>query len=160
MDGVGLMLTPISFRDACNYTGYHHRHSSPPQGHKFSIGLESNGELVGVAIAGRPISPSLDDGLTMEVRRVTTNGAKNACSMLYGAAARASFAMGFRKVITYTLQSETGASLKGAGFIPEYECTTEARWAMRANRLQQLRLDGRDTIPQGNKVRWVKFVNG
>ena len=80
-------------------------------------GCEADGELVGVIIAGRPVSRYLDDGFTLEVTRLCTNGEKNACSFLYGAAARAAAAMGYKRIITYTLESENGASLRASGWI-------------------------------------------
>ena len=103
-----LRLRPISLRDANEYVRQHHRHHKPVAGHKFSIGCEADGELVGVIIAGRPVSRYLDDGFTLEVTRLCTNGEKNACSFLYGAAARAAAAMGYKRIITYTLESENG----------------------------------------------------
>lgn len=112
-----LRLRPISLRDANEYVRQHHRHHKPVAGHKFSIGCEADGELVGVIIAGRPVSRYLDDGFTMEVTRLCINGAKNACSFLYGAAARAAAAMGYKRIITYTLESENGASLRASGWI-------------------------------------------
>ena len=112
-----LRLRPISLRDANEYVRQHHRHHKPVVGHKFSIGCEADGELVGVIIAGRPVSRYLDDGFTLEVTRLCTNGAKNACSFLYGAAARAAAAMGYKRIITYTLESENGASLRASGWI-------------------------------------------
>ena len=72
--------------------------------------------MVGVVIVGRPVSRFLDDGYTLEVNRLCTLGVKNACSILYAAAARAARAMGYRKIITYILQSESGGSLKAAGW--------------------------------------------
>lgn len=101
-----LRLRPISLRDANEYVRKYHRHHKPVAGHKFSIGCEADGELVGVIIAGRPVSRYLDDGFTLEVTRLCTNGEKNACSFLYGAAARAAAAMGYKRIITYTLESE------------------------------------------------------
>ena len=112
-----LRLKPISLRDANEYVRQHHRHHKPVAGHKFSIGCEADGELVGVIIAGRPVSRYLDDGFTLEVTRLCTNGAKNACSFLYGAVARAAAAMGYKRVITYTLESENGASLRASGWV-------------------------------------------
>ena len=112
-----LRLKPISLRDANEYVRQHHRHHKPVAGHKFSIGCEADGELVGVIIAGRPVSRYLDDGFTLEVTRLCTNGEKNACSFLYGAAARAAAAMGYKRIITYTLESENGASLRASGWI-------------------------------------------
>lgn len=86
------------------------------RGHKFSIGCIVGGQLVGVAIVGRPVSRYLDDGLTLEVNRLCTDGTKNACSFLYGAAARVARTMGYRKIITYILETENGASLRAAGW--------------------------------------------
>jgi hypothetical protein len=85
-------------------------------GHKFSIGCAKDGKLVGVAIVGRPVSRYLDNGETIEVNRLCTTGEKNACSMLYAAAARAAKAMGYKKIITYTLDTESGVSLRAAGW--------------------------------------------
>ena len=111
-----LSLVPVSLKDANAFVAEHHRHHKPTRGHKFSFGCECDGQLVGVVIAGRPVSRYLDDGRTLEVNRLCTTGEKNACSMLYGAAARAAKAMGYHKIITYTLDSEPGASLRAAGW--------------------------------------------
>lgn len=102
-----LRLRPISLRDANEYVRQHHRHHKPVAGHKFSIGCEADGELVGVIIAGRPVSRYLDDGFTLEVTRLCTNGAKNACSFLYGAAARAAAAMGYKRIIPTRWKAKT-----------------------------------------------------
>ena len=69
-----------------------------------------------VAIVGRPVSRYLDDGLTLEVNRLCTDGTQNACSFLYGAAARAARTMGYQKIITYILDTESGVSLRAAGW--------------------------------------------
>lgn len=122
-----LELTPVSLANANAFVAQHHRHHKPVTGHKFSIGCTANGRLVGVAIVGRPVSRYLDDGLTLEVNRLCTDGTKNACSMLYAAAWRAARAIGYRKIITYILDSESGGSLKAAG----WECAGLAggkRW--------------------------------
>ena len=111
-----LELTPISLAEANAYVSKFHRHHKAVQGHKFSIGCSENGKLVGVVIVGRPVSRHLDNGVTLEVTRLCTDGTKNACSMLYGAAARAAKAMGYKKIITYILESESGVSLKAAGW--------------------------------------------
>ncbi|MDE6455969.1 MAG: hypothetical protein K2L38_08715 [Dysosmobacter sp.] len=111
-----LFLVPVSLKDANAFVAEHHRHHKPTRGHKFSIGCAVEGRLVGVAIGGRPVSRYLDDGLTLEVNRLCTTGEPNACSMLYGAAARAAKAMGYRKIITYTLDSEPGTSLRAVGW--------------------------------------------
>ena len=114
-----LSLVPVSLREANEFVRRHHRHHKPTRGHKFSIGCAAEGRLVGVAIVGRPVSRYLDNGLTLEVTRLCTTGEKNACSMLYGAAVRAARAMGYKRVITYILDSECGASLKASGFVCE-----------------------------------------
>lgn len=105
-------LTPITLRQAQAFVNEHHRHNIAPRGHKFSIGLEKDGILIGVCIVGRPIARYSDDGKTAEVLRVCVlEGNPNANSKLYGAAVRACKAMGYTKIITYTLPEEGGASL-------------------------------------------------
>lgn len=110
---------PLTLAAANAYVVDHHRHSKPVVGHKFSIGCEVDGALVGVAITGRPVARELDDGWTAEVLRVATDGTRNACSFLYGRARRAAAAMGYRRVITYTRDDETAASVRAAGFVHE-----------------------------------------
>jgi hypothetical protein len=85
-------------------------------GHLFSIGASVGDRIVGVAIVGRPVSRFRDDGLTAEVTRLCTDGTRNACSFLYGASARAAFALGFKRIGTYILASEPGTSLTGTGW--------------------------------------------
>jgi hypothetical protein len=110
-------IIPITFRRACEFVAEHHRHNKPPRGHKFSIGLQDDaGNLIGVAMAGRPISRHQDNGLTLEVNRTCTDGTFNANSMLYGAVWRAAKAMGYVRCITYTQHDETGASLRAVGW--------------------------------------------
>ena len=117
-----LVLRPITLREANAFVLQHHRHHGPTVGHKFSIGLSDGEKLVGVAIAGRPVSRYLDDGYTLEVARLCTDGTPNACSKLYAAVWRAAKAMGYRKAVTYILESESGASLRAAG----WKCTGRA----------------------------------
>ena len=76
----------------------------------------ANGRLAGVAIVGRPVSRYLDDGLTLEVNRLCTDGTKNACSFLYGAAARAAKVLGYHRIVTYILDTESGVSLRASGW--------------------------------------------
>lgn len=111
-----LELIPMTLREANAFVEQHHRHHKPVVGHKFSIGVSDGEKVVGVAIVGRPVGRFLDDGWTLEVTRLCTDGTHNACSMLYAAAWRAARAMGYRRVVTYILESETGASLKAAGW--------------------------------------------
>ena len=112
-----LTIRPINLRDANAYVAQHHRHNQPTTGHKWSVACYDGNRLCGVAICGRPVARMLDDGLTVEIRRVCTDGTYNACSILYGACARVAKAMGYKRVVTYTLISEPGASLKASGFI-------------------------------------------
>lgn len=113
---MALSLSPISFGDAADFVRQHHRHHTPPQGHKFSIAAMDEGELVGVVIVGRPVARRRDDGFTLEVTRLCTIGKRNACSFLYAAASKAAFAMGYRRIGTYILETETGTSLVAAGW--------------------------------------------
>lgn len=124
-----LDIVPVSLAEANTFVERNHRHHKPVVGHKFSIGCADtdSGEIVGVAIVGRPVARYLDDGWTLEVSRLCTDGTCNACSMLYAAAWRAARDMGYKKVITYILDTENGASVKAAG----YTCVGEAgglRW--------------------------------
>lgn len=124
-----LRVIPVTFRQACKFVADLHRHNKPPRGHKFSIGVvDDEGKLVGVAMAGRPIARALDDGLTLEINRTCTNGARNANSKLYGACWRAAKAMGYLRCITYTQQRETGASLRAAGFVCAERLPPRGSW--------------------------------
>ena len=111
-----MKIIPITFKIACDFVSRYHRHHKPTAGCKFCIGIENDAKLVGVAVCGRPVSRHLDDGFTCEINRVCTDGTKNACSMLYGACCRIAKNMGYKKIITYTLQSENGASLRASNF--------------------------------------------
>lgn len=114
--GLTLELQPIVFRDACAFVVAHHRHHLPPQGCKFCIAVNDGDKIVGVVIVGRPVSRHLDNGWTAEVTRCCTDGTKHAASMLYSAAWRAARAMGYKRLITYTLKSEAGVSIVAAGW--------------------------------------------
>jgi hypothetical protein len=112
-----LRLRPMSLREANRFVAAVHRHHGPVRGHKFALAVEDvDGVLRGVAIAGRPVSRKLDTGWRLEVLRVATDGAPNACSMLYAAVARAGVAIGYRRqdILTYTLAAEPGTSLRAA----------------------------------------------
>jgi hypothetical protein len=111
-----LRAVPMDLEGANEFVLRHHRHHGPVQGHKFSIGACVGDTLVGVAIVGRPVSRRRDDGLTLEVTRLCTDGTRNACSFLYGAAARAAFALGFTRIGTYIRADEDGRSVIGAGW--------------------------------------------
>lgn len=111
-----MTLSPLTLREAAAFVQQHHRHSQAPQGGLFAIGAASAGEVVGVVIVGRPVACHMSDGWTAEVTRLCTDGSRNACSLLYAAAWRAARAMGYRQLITYTLASEPGTSLRAAGW--------------------------------------------
>lgn len=143
-----LDIVPITLAEANTFVERYHRHHKPVVGHKFSIGATDGENIVGVAIVGRPVSRYLDDGLTLEVTRCCTDGTKNACSILYGATWRAARAMGYKKVVTYILESENGASLKASG----YKCIGQAgglRWT--GKRRPQV-----DLYPAQMKLRFEK----
>jgi|TARA_X000001388_G_scaffold43651_1_gene30681 hypothetical protein len=116
MEKIRLKIIPMTLRKANDFVKRFHRHNKNSQGHKFSVGASYNGELVGVAIVGRPVARKLDDGFTTEILRVCVRDSapKNTCSFLYGRCWRIWQQMGGKRMITYTLQSEPGTSLKAA----------------------------------------------
>lgn len=113
---MGLELVRIDLAEANAFVAEHHRHHVPVVGHVFSLGAAMAGKIVGVAIVGRPVARMRDDGETAEVTRLCTDGSRNACSFLYGASARAAFALGFKRIGTYILASEPGTSLAAANW--------------------------------------------
>jgi len=147
---LALEIRPIGLKEANEFVKNYHRHHKPATGHKFSISCVDDDRLCGVAICGRPVSRYLDDGETLEINRLCTDGTKNACSILYGACARVAKNMGYKKVITYILKSENGASLKASNFTCEGEAGGEIWTGKRS---------GRDNgVPKEKKTRWVKFL--
>lgn len=154
-----LEIRPITLRDANRYVAENHRHNIPTNGHKYSIAVYDGGRLCGVAIAGQPVARNLDDGLTIEIRRVCTDGTRNACSILYGACARCAKDMGYKRVITYTLQSESGASLRASGFVKAADVKRES-WDRpnRKREITQITLFGEERkYPDESKIRWEKI---
>lgn len=111
-----LEVVRIDLAEANAFVEQNHRHHKPVVGHIFSIGAARDGRIVGVAIVGRPVARMRDDGETAEVTRLCTDGTRNACSFLYGACARAAFALGFKRIGTYILASEPGTSLAAANW--------------------------------------------
>lgn len=106
----------ITLAEANAFVREHHRHHHPVAGHIFSLGASHEAHIVGVVIVGRPVARLMDDGETAEITRLATDGTANACSFLYGAAARAAFALGFSRIGTYILVNEPGTSLIAAGW--------------------------------------------
>ena len=145
-----LEIVPVSFRSACAFVTEHHRHHKPPVGMKFCLGIaDQSGQLVGVAIVGRPVARHYDNGRTLEVNRTCTDGSRNANSALYGAAWRAAKALGYNRLITYTQEGESGASLRGAGWQVIGERPARHSWAESSVVLR----DARDPIGTGGVAR-------
>ena len=114
---MSLRLVPLSLAQANEHVAAWHRHNRPVPGAKFCVGAaDDDGVLHAVAIVGRPVARHFDDGDTLEVVRVASDGTRNACSMLYGACQRAGFALGYRRLVTYTQGDEPGSSLRAAGW--------------------------------------------
>jgi hypothetical protein len=111
-----LRIIPCELDEANAFVAQHHRHHKPVVGHKFSIAVADGDRVCGVAIIGRPVSRMLDDGWTMEVVRCCSDGTPNACSKLYSRAWRAAERMGFRRMVTYILDTEHGTTLNAAGW--------------------------------------------
>lgn len=141
-------MRPISLKDANLYVLKHHRHHKPCAGCKFCLSVYDDNRLCGVAICGRPVARAYDNGEILEVNRVCTDGTKNACSFLYGAASRIARIMGYEKIITYTLKSESGASLRASGFTCEGEAGKEMWTGKRSAR--------DNGAPKEKKNRWVR----
>lgn len=143
-----LRIVPITFKTANEFVRQHHRHHKPVIGCKFCLAVSDGEKICGVAIVGRPVSRILDNGTTLEVNRTCTDGTPNANSMLYGAAWKAAKALGYARLITYTLPSESGASLRGAG----WTCAGAAgggSWDCPSRRRT-------DKSPTVKKIRWEK----
>lgn len=144
-------IRPIPFRIANEFIRDFHRHHKMVTGGKFCIGLYDDLNLVGVAICGRPVSRYYDDGFTLEINRLCVlEGIKNACSMLYGRCCRIARAMGYRKVITYILASENGASLKASNFVYDGESGGEI-WTGKRKR--------DNGVPKEKKQRYIYLLN-
>lgn len=141
-----MQVIPVSLAEANAFVAKYHRHHKPVRGHKFSIGCMIDGRLVGVAIVGRPVSRYLDNGLTLEVNRLCTDGTKNACSFLYSRAAKIAKDLGYRKIITYILESESGTSLRAAGWCKE-ATTKGGKWDCPSR-------PRHTTAPTDKKQRW------
>ena len=135
-----LTIVPITLRAAAAFIAEHHRHHRPPRGAKFALGVtDEDGQLRGVVTVGRPVARAYDDGLTAEVNRSATDGCPNANSALYGAAWRVCQAMGYRRLITYTQDGESGSSLRGAGWQRVRDLPPRGSWAESSVALRALR---------------------
>lgn len=150
---MSLELRPISLADANAFVEENHRHHAGQWGCKFAIACYEDDILHGVAICGRPVSRMLDNGLTLEVTRLCTDGTKNACSFLYGACARIAKDMGYHKIQTYILESENGASLKASGWTCDGSGFGGLKWERGDD---QMSLLPKKKPPEELKQRWSK----
>ena len=149
-----LRIIPLELSEANALVAKWHRHHRPTQGHRFSIGvMDNDGNIVGAAIAGRPVARLIDWRTTLEVTRLVTNGTKNACSILYAACARIGKETGYLKIQTYILDSETGVSLNAAGWECEAEFTGGGKWRHTDGKPR------RTDQPANPKQRWAKKLN-
>lgn len=159
-----MIAVPMELKDAQAYINQYHRHHQAAHRDKFRIAAMENGEIVGVVQVGRPVSRVLDDGKTLEVLRLCTNGKKDVCSFLYSRAARIAKEMGYQKIITYILESESGTSLRASGWSCEAVGVGGSDWNVpsrpREVEAQQLSLFEQKTKYPVNvkKQRWVKIL--
>lgn len=146
-----MTAVPLTLKQANDLVASLHRHHKPVVGHRFSIGVEHGGKVVGAVIVGRPVARATDQNNVAEVTRLVTDGTRNACSFLYQSAANAAKAIGYEKIQTYILESESGTSLKASGW--KFEGMTRGRdWNTPARR-------GRRTDQQmENKQKFVRTL--
>lgn len=143
-----LYAIPLTLKQANDFVAVHHRHHAPVYRDKFRVGVVDNGLIVGVVQVGRPVSRCLDDGRTLEVTRLCTDGTRNAASFLYSRAARIAKELGYRRIITYILADESGGSLLASGW--KYDGETRGHsWDTPSRRRNT-------TAPTCNKKRYVK----
>lgn len=149
-----LSLIPLSLKEANEFVTKHHRHNKRCVGHKFSIGAIYKNNLVGVVIVGRPVARKLDNRFTLEINRncVLDTAPKGTCSFLYARAIKIWQSMGGKKIITYTLETESGSSLKAVNFKKETTVQPFKKntgWTTRPNRIWQ-------EVQATPRIRWVK----
>ncbi len=146
-----IRAVPLTLKQANDLVAQMHRHHKPCRGHRYSIGAEVDGKLVGAVIVGRPVARMVSQYDVAEVTRLVTDGSRNVCSFLYGRAAQAAQAMGFKRIQTYTLPEEGGASLRGVGWTCDGVLRRDGEgWTSR---------DGRRTDqPTSAKVRWGRYL--
>jgi len=135
---VSLTAVPVKLSEAIEFVSNFHRHNKPPAGGLFAVGCSDGAQLVGVAIVSRPVARHFDNGITAEVTRccVVESAPKGSCSFLYARCWQAAKALGWRRLITYTLQTESGSSMRGAGWrlVAELQGSTGKGWTTRPGR--------------------------
>ena len=158
-----LTAEPIELKQAQAFINQLHRHHAAAVRDKFRVAAMQDGKIVGVAQAGRPVSRNLDDGYTLEVLRLCTNGGKDVCSFLYSRCARIAKEMGYRKIITYILETEPGTSLKASGWTCENSSCGGATWENNTRAKERRKEQQMTFIPQKQKYpvgiskqRWSK----
>ena len=160
-----MIAVPMELKDAQNFINAHHRHHQASHRDKFRIEASDGKNIIGVIQVGRPISRALDDGHTLEVLRLCTTGEKDVCSFLYSRAARIAKEMGYEKIITYILETESGTSLKASGWKKEADGVGGSDWNVPSRPREviatQISLfDEKPKYPVNvKKQRWVKFLN-
>lgn len=150
---MSLKIVPMELKDANSLVAELHRHHKPTQGHRFSIGCFDGTKIVGAAIVGRPVARRINHREVLEVTRLVTDGTKNACSILYAAAARVGKELGYKKIQSYILENETGASLIAAGWYLELETAGGGQWKHTDGKAR------RTDQPTSPKQRWAKRLN-
>lgn len=155
-----LTIRPLDLKSANAYVIANHRHNGKVTVHRFSLGAYDGDRLCGVAICGNPVARKLNDGNTIEVHRCCTDGTKNACSILYSRCARVAREMGYSKIITYTLDEESGVSLRASGWEVDATRVGGKSWNVpsRPRIVTEMTLFGEyvNKIPTGLKTRWCK----
>ena len=154
-----LKAIPLTLAQANEFIEKHHRHHHKVPRDKFRVGCEMDGKLVGVATVGQPLARLLCDGYTLEVTRLCTDGTKDVCSFLYSRTARIAKEMGYKKIITYILETESGTSLKASGWHLEKEKCGGVSWNVpsRPREIVVHTLFGDvQKYPMCKKQRWAK----
>lgn len=161
-----MFAVPMELKDAQNYINTYHRHHQAAHRDKFRIAAMEDGKIVGVVQVGRPVSRVLDDSNTLEVLRLCSDGTKNVCSFLYSKAAKVAKEMGYKKIITYILESEPGTSLKATGWHCEATHVGGSDWNV-PSRPREVIASQLSLFPEKpkypvdeKKQRWVKILGG
>ena len=149
-----MKLVPITLDEAKAFMRQFHRHNRPPVSWKFGVGLEVGESLAGIAMAGRCVARGLDKRCNIEVTRVCVREIGNANSRLYGAILRAAASLGYKMAYTYTLATESGASLKATGWVIDEELEARPTWDCAARKRVQTNMFGEEQRPAGAKIRW------
>ena len=161
-----MIAVPMELKDAQNYINTYHRHHQAAHRDKFRIAAMEDGKIVWVVQVGRPVSRVLDDSNTLEVLRLCSDGTKNVCSFLYSKAAKVAKEMGYKKIITYILESEPGTSLKATGWHCEATHVGGSDWNV-PSRPREVIASQLSLFPEKpkypvdeKKQRWVKILGG